>query len=149
VGQDSSNLAAMSDGAVEPMDEAGASAMQYSAPASGDANTAEQISDPGVPLADIPIISNPSDDAQGVTAYFVFANVHRESVKASLQADVGEAGKVTIGMIGKKIGQLWKSCPDSVKEAYGKKAKQVWQCVASTWASPRFQEPRSQLFHFD
>jgi hypothetical protein len=76
-------------------------------------------------VADIEVVATPPESATGVTAYFLFANVHREKVKAALQAALPESGKVTIGMVGKKIGDIWKQCTDEVKQAYAEKAKLV------------------------
>ena len=73
----------------------------------------------------IPIETSPPESATGVTAYFLFAGVHRERVKAALQESLPESTKVTIGMVGKKIGELWKQCTDEVKQAYSEKAKLV------------------------
>ena len=73
----------------------------------------------------ITVTKHPPDDATGVTAYFLFANGHRERVKSALQQDLPESTRVTIGMVGKKIGELWKQCTDEVKQAYSEKAKAV------------------------
>ena len=68
------------------------------------------------------------DGAQGVTAFFLFSNVHRDRVKQNIQHSLPEGGKVTIGMVGKRIGQMWKSSSDEVKAAYAAAAKEVCQC---------------------
>lgn len=73
----------------------------------------------------ITVATTPPESATGVTAYFLFANVHREQAKAALLAELPESAKVTIGMVGKKIGELWKQCTDEVKQAYSEKAKVV------------------------
>jgi hypothetical protein len=70
------------------------------------------------------------EGAQGVTAFFLFSNVHRERVKAHLQISIPEGGKVTVGMVGKCIGSLWKDCSDEVKAAYASAAKEVRYIVA-------------------
>jgi hypothetical protein len=91
-------------------------------PPNADADMAagEQPSFQGITIA-----TTPPGSAQGVTAYFLFSNVHREQVKAALKADLPESSKVTIGMVGKKVGELWKQCSDEVKQAYAEKAKAV------------------------
>ena len=73
----------------------------------------------------VPIESTVPEGAHGVTAFFLFSNVHRERVKAHLQQTLAEGEKVTIGMVGKCIGALWKSCSDAVKAAYTTAAKEV------------------------
>lgn len=44
------------------------------------------------------------EGASGVTAFFLFSNVHRQRVKESLSSNLRGSEKLAIGHIGKKIG---------------------------------------------
>jgi hypothetical protein len=74
-----------------------------------------------------PIEEEVPEGAQGQTAFFLFSNVHRDRVKAAIASKCEGDGKVTIGQIGKKIGELWKLCSDEVKSRYAVRAKEVSQ----------------------
>ena len=73
----------------------------------------------------VQVESKVPDGATGSTAFFLFSSVHRDRVKSHLQQTLPEGEKVTIGMVGKKIGALWQQCSDEVKAAYTAAAKEV------------------------
>ena len=93
----------------------------------------------------VPIDATVPEGAQGVTAFFLFSNVHRERVKAHLQQTLAEGEKVTIGMVGKCIGALWKSCSDAVKAAYTTAAKEVRGRLCCTGAHFRLRVACAQV----
>jgi HMG (high mobility group) box len=109
------------DASTDPADKDMDARAQPAADADAEMTPCEQLEFEGIEVA-----ATPPESSKGVTAYFVFANVHRERVKAALQADLPDSTKVTIGMVGKKIGDVWKQCTDAVKQAYSNKAKKVW-----------------------
>jgi HMG (high mobility group) box len=95
--------------------------------AAADADDTMMTTDAGkapAPL-EVQIEETVPDGAQGTTAFFLFSSVHRDRVKHAVQASLLDGDKATIGMVGKRIGQLWKSCSDEVKAAYAAAAKEV------------------------
>eukprot|EP00892_Ulva_mutabilis_P004812 jgi/Ulvmu1/2702/UM014_0158.1 len=72
----------------------------------------------------VPVETEVPKGASGVTAFFLFSNVHRQRVKEALQSQLRDSEKLGIGPIGKKIGELWGQCSDETKKQYAERAKQ-------------------------
>ena len=56
------------------------------------------------------------------TAYFVFSEEQRQSVRGEILAERGEGAKASVCEVAKAIGQRWKGLSDEEKEAYKQKA---------------------------
>ena len=61
----------------------------------------------------------------GITAFFVFSNELRESVRHELEQAAPEGSKVGIGEVAKRIGELWKALCDEDRARYKAIATEV------------------------
>lgn len=56
------------------------------------------------------------------TAYFVFSEEQRQSVRSEILAERGEGAKASVCEVAKAIGKRWKGLSDEEKDAYKQKA---------------------------
>lgn len=62
--------------------------------------------------------------AKAQTAYFLFADIHRDAARAEAQAEAEEGAKVSVAVVAKKIGALWRALSDEEKAKYKEMAVQ-------------------------